>query len=117
MDRAYSNNIYREMTIDDLRREYEKTVLEANDYKDLVYHELVKRENKGVDHLIKKYDKKTFTIKEMLNKWLILAGIMEVEDVTDAFHKLFKIRKSDPSHRLKTLYSYDIKDNNIFKKT
>jgi hypothetical protein len=42
VDRAYSNNIYREMTIDDLRREYEKTVLEVNDYKDLVYHELIK---------------------------------------------------------------------------
>lgn len=38
-------------------------------------------------------------------------------DTNDAFDKLFKVRKTDPSHRLKTLYSYDIKDNNFFKKT
>lgn len=42
---------------------------------------------------------------------------MEVKDIHDAFDKLFKIRKGDPSHRLKTLYSYDIKDNGLFKKT
>lgn len=56
-------------------------------------------------------------IKEMLNKWLKQAFINEVVDIEDAFNKLFKLRKSDPSHRLKTLYSYDIRDNTLFKKT
>ncbi len=53
----------------------------------------------------------------MINRWLRQGFIDSVLDTNDAFDKLFKIRKSDPSHRLKTLYSYDIKDNALFKKT
>ena len=53
----------------------------------------------------------------MINRWLRQAFIDEVNDTNDAFDKLFKVRKTDPSHRLKTLYSYDIKDNAFFKKT
>ena len=57
------------------------------------------------------------TIKELLNRWLKQAQIPEVVDVLDAFDKLFRIRKTDPSHRIKTLYSFDVKDNQVFKKT
>ena len=66
---------------------------------------------------MKRYDLKKKTIKELLNRWLRQAFIDEVQNTDDAMDKLFKIRKSDPSHRMKTLYSYDIKDNNNFKKT
>jgi nitrogen fixation/metabolism regulation signal transduction histidine kinase len=116
-EKAYSNNIYREMTIDDLRREFQKTQTEANDYKALLEAAAIRKETKAVQYLVKKYDAKLLTIKEMLNKWLKQAYINEVVDINDAFDKLFRIRKSDPSHRLKTLYSYDIRDNTLFKKT
>ena len=67
--------------------------------------------------MLRRYDVKKRTIKEMINRWLRQGFISEVLDTNDAFDKLFKIRKSDPSNRLKTLYSYDIKDNSFFKKT
>lgn len=116
-EKAYTNNIYREMTIDDLRREFEKTQTESNDYRALLETNGIRKEGKAVEYMLKKYDMKLLCIKEMLNKWLKQAFIDEVADINDAFDKLFKIRKSDPSHRLKTLYSYDIKDNTLFKKT
>ncbi len=116
-DTAYSNNIYKEMIIDDLKQEYLKTKNEGDDYAISMESGGIKKEIKAVEYMIKKYDIKKRTIKEMLNRWLRQAFIDEVLDTNDAFDKLFKIRKSDPSHRLKTLYSYDIKDNNFFKKT
>jgi len=116
-DKAYSNNMYKEMIIDDLKTEYNKTKTEGEHYRILVEAGGVKKEFQAVDYLLKKYDAKKRTIKEIINKWLRQAFIDEVLDTNDAFDKLFKVRKTDPSHRLKTLYSYDIKDNNIFKKT
>lgn len=114
---AYADNIYREMIVDDLRREYEKTETEYHDLKGLFDAGQIKREPKAVEYMIKKVEAKILTIKELINRWLRQALITKVEGPLDAFHKLFKFRKGDPSHRLKTLYSYDIKDNEIFKKT
>ena len=105
------------MIIDDLKQEYNKTKVEGSDYRSIMEAGGIKKEIKAVEFMLKKYDIKKRQIKEMLNKWLRMAGIGSVLDTMDAFDKLFKIRKSDPSHRLKTLYSYDIKDNTNFKKT
>lgn len=116
-DKAYSNNMYKEMVIDDLHVEYKKTKTEAEHYSILIEAGGVKKEIKSVEYLVKKLESKKKTIKEMINRWLRQAFISEVLDTNDAFDKLFKVRKTDPSHRLKTLYSYDIKDNNFFKKT
>ena len=117
VSQAVSNNIYREIGIDDLKREFEKTSLESSDYKTFLEAGQIKKETKAVEYLLQRYDKKMFYIKELLNRWLRMAKIGEVVDVRDAFDRLFKIRKGDPSHRIKTLYSYDIKDNTLFKKT
>jgi hypothetical protein len=114
---AYADNIFREMIVDDLRREFEKTEIEYNDLKTLFDAGQIKREPKAVEHMLKKVESKITSIKELINRWLRQAQITKVEGPSDAFHKLFKFRKSDPSHRLKTLYSYDIKDNELFKKT
>jgi len=116
-DKAYSNNIYREMIIDDLKLEYNRTKNEGNDYRAVIETGVIKKEIKAVEYMLRRYDIKKRTIKEMINRWLRQSYITEVLDTNDAFDKLFKVRKSDPSHRLKTLYSYDIKDNNFFKKT
>jgi TnpA family transposase len=81
VEKAYSNNIYREMTIDDLRREYEKTATEAADYKALLESGNIRKESKAVEYMLRKYDRKTMIIKEMLNKWLKQAYVNEVIDI------------------------------------
>lgn len=37
-------------------------------------------------------------------------------DTMDGFSKLFKHKKNDTSHRLRTTYSYDIKDDATYKR-
>jgi hypothetical protein len=55
-EKAYSNNMYKEMIIDDLKVEYNKTKTEEEHYKLLVEAGGVKKEIKAVEYLIKKYD-------------------------------------------------------------
>ena len=40
-----------------------------------------------------------------------------MNDTMHEFATAFKILKTDTSHRLKTGYSYDIKDDNMYKHT
>ena len=58
VEQVYSNNIYREIIIDDLRREFEKTINEVKDYKQIVEAGSVKKEGKAVEYLIKKLESK-----------------------------------------------------------
>ena len=67
---AYSSNIYKEITIDDLKREFEKTQTELNDYKGVLEGGQIKREHKAVEYMLKQYETKVMTIKELLNRWL-----------------------------------------------
>ena len=77
-EKAYSNNIYREMIIEDLKREFDKTEQELNDYKSFLETGQIKREVKPVEYMIGKLTKKQLGIKEMLNRFLKQAYIMEV---------------------------------------
>ena len=38
-------------------------------------------------------------------------------ETMDAFVKLFKMKKNDTTHRLKTRYSYDVKDDLQYRKS
>ncbi len=58
------------MIIDDLKQEYAKTKNECEDYKLLMETGGIKKELSAVEYLIKKYELKKRTIKEMLNRWL-----------------------------------------------
>ena len=58
------------MIIDDLKDEYFKTKTETEHYRLLIEAGGIKKEPKAVDYLLKKYDVKRRTIKEMINKWL-----------------------------------------------
>ena len=57
-------------------------------------------------------------IKEVMRKQLRDENIGDqMNDTKEGFDKLFKIKKNDTKHRLKTAYSYDIKDDIEFKKS
>ncbi len=44
------------------------------------------------------------------------AGIKPMDHTMDAFNQLFQATKTGSTHRLRALYSYDIKDNPDFKR-
>lgn len=53
-DKAYSNNIYREMTIDDLKLEYNKTKNEVEDYKAVIETGAIKKEINAVNYMLRR---------------------------------------------------------------
>jgi hypothetical protein len=53
-DKAYSNNIYREMTIDDLKLEYNKTKNETDDYKAVIETGVIKKEINAVNYMLRR---------------------------------------------------------------
>ncbi len=56
-----------------------------------------------------------------MNKWLFKHRITKVENTLDAFEQLEPYRESvaeqseDYYHRMKTLYSYDVRDSDTFR--
>ena len=53
----------------------------------------------------------------MLNLYLKEAKIPKVLNTTDAFDQLFPVHKTDSSHRMKQLYSYDVRESQMFMNT
>lgn len=53
-ENAFSNNIYRDLTIDDLRREFDKTTTEQGDFQTLLEAGAVKKETQAVEYVLKK---------------------------------------------------------------
>ena len=68
-------------------------------------------------YFVTRLENKLKTMKKLLVYHLKKGGIDGANDTTDGFNKLFKLKKSDNSHRLRTLYSYDIKENADYRKS
>ena len=63
------------------------------------------------------FDSKLKDIDTLTEKWLQNANIAEpAKDTIDALHLLYPHFKHDKSRRLKTEYSYDIRDNEHYRK-
>ena len=117
---TFSNDIYAEMSIEDLKNEYGKTKTEAQDYKIMLEQGMMKGadEVKDAQLFIQRVDMKLRLMKTHLAQKMLQAGIQpESTDTLSNFDQLFNKKKNDASHRIKALYSYDIKDNQTFQKT
>jgi hypothetical protein len=112
---AYSANIYEEMTIDDLKKEYHKTKNEKYHYRAEVRLERLKQAD--MQYLMTRLDEKTKAVKKLLNAYLKEAKISKVLNTIDAFDQLFPLHKADKSHRMRQLYSYDVRDSEMFRNT
>ena len=112
---AYSANIFEEMTIDDLKKEYQKTKIEKYHYRAEVRLERLKLAD--VEYLMGRLDEKTKAVKTLLNAYLKEAKISKVLNTIDAFDQLFPLHKADKSHRMRQLYSYDVRDSEMFRNT
>ena len=114
-DSVYSANIFEEMTIDDLRKEYQKTKTEKYHYRAEVRLERLKQGD--MEYLMRRLDEKTRAVKTLLNGYLKKAKISKVQNTIDAFDQLFPLHKTEKSHRMRQLYSYDVRDSKMFKNT
>ena len=80
---AYSANIFEEMTIDDLKKEYQMTKIEKYHYRAEVRLERLKVAD--VEYLMNRLDEKTKAVKTLLNAYLKEAKISKVLNTIDAF--------------------------------
>ena len=111
--------MYAELSIEDLKQEYSKTKTELADFRIMIEKGMITSQDMmSVTSFIKKQEWKLRAIKELLQLKLKQGGLAAPpsNDTMDTFDFLFNKKKNDASHRLKALYSYDIKDNPNFQR-
>ncbi|CDW83214.1 UNKNOWN [Stylonychia lemnae] len=113
---SFSNNIYAELSGYDLKSEYKKTKAELAHYKFLAKKGLIKNDIYS-QNFLKKLQEKLDLIQTILFMKLKSAGIEEVNDTMDGFFQFIQSRKIDKHHRLKSEYSYDIRDNHKYRRS
>lgn len=118
LQQTFSNDIYSDLSVEDLKAEYAKTKTEVSDYRALSQAGLVSGEDsEAVNKFITSQENKLRQMKAVLSKKMqAMAMGQQGGDTLADFDALFKKTKNDASHRLKALYSYDIKDNPAFKR-
>eukprot|EP00347_Sterkiella_histriomuscorum_P019608 403340984 len=112
---SFSSNIYKELGVEDLKQEYKKTKTELADIKNMLQSGSLPS-NERTNLIVNQLTEKVKTIKGILLTSLKSEGMMGANDTMDGFLKLFKHKKNDTNHRLKTTYSYDIKDDPTYKR-
>ena len=113
---TYSNNVYKELSIEDLKNEYKKTKSEYIDYSHMLDKKLFDPTDPNLIHFMNSLDNKMHYIKHIMKKKLTQDGLEEANNTMDSFKRLFKSEKNQDAHRMISLYSYDIKDNRDYKK-
>ncbi len=113
---TFSNDIYSDMSIEDLKNEYNKTKIEVQDFKLMIDKGLaIGTDAQDMQMFLKKQETKLKLMKQILTQKMLQAGIQPASnDTLSNFDQLFNQKKNDASHRIKALYSYDIKDNHTF---
>jgi hypothetical protein len=115
--KTFSNNIYHELSAEDLKREYDKTKSELEIDSKIALERAQGSTKKYYELLNDKLKAKLIAIDEAVIERLKQNGIKsELGHPIESFVQLFKLSKTHSSHRLRSLYSYDIKDNPDFKK-
>jgi len=118
IDDRFSINIYEEIEIDDLKREYEKTKQDRQSYLDDIKAGAL-TESPAVKHVISRLNENLDMIKELLEKYSNEARLTpEMANTTlEKFDALFERHKYDTRHRMKNLYCYDVRESDTFKST
>ena len=115
-DDRFSMNIYEEIDIDDLKREYQKTVEDKNSYLDDIKAGIL-TESPAVKHVLTRLDENLKLITELLDKYADEARMDKATPILEKFDALFERHKNDTRHRLKNVYCYDVRETETFKST
>lgn len=113
----FSHCIYEEMQIDEIKREYVKTVNEKEQYEEALKSGTLE-ENEDVHYIIKRFNENLDIMRGLCDKWLHQERIQNPSnDPEEGFDLLFHARKHDPRHRLTGMYCYDVRESETFKNT
>lgn len=115
----FSNDIYYDLHISDLKGEYVKTKNDLDDYNSLIGNKakaLYLEDSAHARHVTNALKEKMQFMKDRLAADLAQADKKITNDTLENFTTLFGLKKNNVDHRMAGLYSYDIKDNNTFRK-
>lgn len=112
--KVIARNIYKELSIEDLRTEFLRTRSELADYAELLVSnkKLTQAERESLELYVAKLKIKEKAIKDLFRGMAKEDQLDEVDgksiDMVDA---VFNSKKHDATHRMRGLYTYDIKEN------
>eukprot|EP00347_Sterkiella_histriomuscorum_P015842 403355479 len=112
----FSCNIYEELSGHDLKSEYKKTKKEIELYT-FLQNDGIFAEDENFQNFMKNLQEKRDTMKVILMKRLMLAGVNQANDTMDGFFKLLDNSKNEHQHRLRTEYSYDVQDHHQYRRS
>lgn len=113
----FSNSIYEEMQIDEIKREYIKTVAERQQYEEALRNGTL-QQTEDVEYVMRRLAENIETMRALAEKWAKEDHIVDPSsDPAECFDQLFHTRKHDPRHRLTGLYCYDVGESETFKNT
>ena len=78
---------------------------------------ILSRGDQSVMYTLSRIDVKLRKMRELLSIKLKKDGIPISKDTLEDFKVAFKNKKNDNSYRIRSMYSYDIKDNVEYKKS
>ena len=118
VDERFSINIYEEMPIEDLKREYQKTLADQQSYMDDIKTGIL-TESPSVSYVLKRLEENLSMINSLLDSYAQEARLTPDQATTtlERFDALFDRHKTDPRHRMKSLYCYDVRESETFKAT
>ena len=112
--KVIARNIYKELSIEDLRTEFLRTRSELADYAELLtnHKKLTQAERETLELYVAKLKIKEKAIKDLFRGMakedqldLVDAKSLEMVDA------VFNSKKHEAAHRMRGLYTYDIKEN------
>jgi hypothetical protein len=112
-----TTNIYEELSVEDLRTEYAKTRQELKDVQ-VHYNNVFADDLRNLLAFAARLELKLKYLRTFVQGKLLEMGLNNTEGdgSMDIIDMLFQVKKNDATHKIRSLYSYDIKDNNEFKK-
>lgn len=118
-NKVFSNDIYEDLHVTDVKREYIKTKNELNDYESIIGNRskaLFIEDSKWSQHTTQALKDKLNYMKTYQTHFLTQTNRPVRQDSLENFDELFKEFKHKSNNRLTSLYSYDIKDNPTYIK-
>ena len=107
--KVVARNIYKELNVEDLRAEYLRTKSEIQDYELLkVKHP---DDHEAVQIYLEKLKIKLGVIKDLFKSKGKQEGLTQDGDTLAFVDAVFNAKKHEASHRMRGLYTYDIKKN------
>jgi hypothetical protein len=112
--KVVARNIYKELSIEDLRTEYLRTRTELADYAELLasHKKLTQTEKESLELYVAKLKIKEKAMKDLFRSKAKEDELDEVDgkslEMVDA---VFNSKKHEAAHRMRGLYTYDIKEN------